>query len=158
MQNTAFRQWLEQLPGLNQWQRQRVEAELTPPTSRELTARQIEQANAATRCCPNCQSTRWYRHGQAHGLQRYRCRACGRTYNDLSNTPLAGLHRREFWLTYFNAMQAGQSIRVAAKHTGVHRNTSFRWRHRFAQQLAQEQALRAIKLLSANTYGPPRPG
>ncbi|WP_371859716.1 transposase-like zinc-binding domain-containing protein, partial [Pseudoduganella namucuonensis] len=32
----------------------------------------------ATTCtsCPHCGGAELYRHGQAHGLPRYRCRAC----------------------------------------------------------------------------------
>ncbi|WP_143133186.1 IS1 family transposase, partial [Pseudoduganella namucuonensis] len=36
----------------------------------------------ATTCtsCPHCGGAELYRHGQAHGLPRYRCRACRKTF------------------------------------------------------------------------------
>ena len=62
----------------------------------------LESASALTTClelierfgrpctsCPHCAATRIHRHGLSHGLQRYRCLACGRTFNALTGTPLA---------------------------------------------------------------------
>lgn len=46
----------------------------------------IEGRFAAEASCPHCRSERAHRHGQANGLQRYRCRECRRTFN--------ALHRR----------------------------------------------------------------
>ena len=31
------------------------------------------QGSAQARCCPHCQGTSLYLHGQVNGLQRYRC-------------------------------------------------------------------------------------
>ena len=64
-------------------------------------------------------------------MQRYRCCACGKTFSALAGTPLARLRHRERWLDYLDRMLDSQSIRTAAAALGVHRNTSFRWRHRF---------------------------
>jgi transposase-like protein len=55
----------------------------------------IESARAALLACPRCQSRAHRRHGHANGLQRFRCRACGRTFNSLSGTPMARLRHNE---------------------------------------------------------------
>jgi uncharacterized membrane protein (DUF2068 family) len=49
----------------------------------------------------------------------------------LTGTPLARLRHRGKWLDYLDDMLDGQSVRKTADRLGVHRNTSFRWRHRF---------------------------
>jgi hypothetical protein len=72
-----------------------------------------------------------HRYGYDRGLQRYRCCACKRTFNPLSGTPLARLRHRPLWLGYLDGMLDGKSVRAAAEALGVHRNTTFRWRHRF---------------------------
>ncbi len=66
-----------------------------------------------------------------HGLQRYRCVGCGRTFNALTGTPLARLRKKECWASFANSLQQSHSVREAARQIGVAKNTSFRWRHRF---------------------------
>jgi transposase-like protein len=90
----------------------------------------IEQA-ASGRPCPHCGGRRCHRCGQASGLQRFRCLGCRRTFNALTGTPLARLRKREHWLTYLQCVLDSRTVRDAAAVTGVHRTTSFRWRHRF---------------------------
>ena len=81
--------------------------------------------------CPKCHANHVVRNGQADGLQRYKCRACGVTFNALTGTPLARLRYRDKWLEQAHAMDEGLSVRKAAARMAVHRTTAFRWRHRF---------------------------
>ncbi len=69
----------------------------------------------------------------ASGLKRFKCKAdgCARTFNALTGTPLAQLHRRDAWLAYAGALDDGVSLRKAAARCGIDLTTSFRWRHRF---------------------------
>jgi transposase-like protein len=90
----------------------------------------IEQA-AARRPCPHCGCARKHRCGQASGLQRFRCRDCRRSHNALTGTPLARLRKKERWLPYLQCVLESRTVRDAARMVGVHRTTSFRWRHRF---------------------------
>ena len=41
--------------------------------------------------CPHCSSAEVRRWGRASGKPRYRCATCGKTFNPLTGTPLAGL-------------------------------------------------------------------
>jgi len=93
----------------------------------ELVQGRIGQALS----CPKCKGTKVVRNGQADGLQRYKCRGCGVTFNALTGTPLARLRHRDKWLLQAQALDQGLSVRKAAARMGVHRTTSFRWRHRF---------------------------
>ena len=91
--------------------------------------------------CPRCDDDGpVVRHGHANGLQRYKCRACGRTFNALTGTPLAQLRQREKWLIQARALDDGLSVRGAAAQMGVHRTTAFRWRHRFLKLPARVRA------------------
>lgn len=81
--------------------------------------------------CPHCKGRRIHRHGMARGLRRYKCLDCARTFNALTDTPLARLRKRDRWLKYADALNASESVRAAAVRAGVNVSTSFRWRHRF---------------------------
>ena len=81
--------------------------------------------------CPRCQSTKVMKWGSANGLKRYRCKSCKATFNALTGTPLAQLHRRELWAGHAQALADGISLRKVAARLDVHLSTAFRWRHRF---------------------------
>jgi len=71
------------------------------------------------------------RNGIAGGLQRYKCKGCGRTFNSLTRTPRARLRHRGLWLGQAQALIDGLSITKVAERLDVARSTAFRWRHRF---------------------------
>ena len=98
------------------------------------------EAAATGRPCPHCACARLHRCGFASGLQRFRCLACRRSFNALTGTPLARLRKRECWLPYIQCLLESRTVRYAALATGVHRTTSFRWRHRFAPGAARHRA------------------
>ena len=50
-------------------------------------------------------------------MKRYMCKACERTFNALTGTPLAHLQKREKWLEYARAIVDGLSLRKAAKRS-----------------------------------------
>lgn len=103
----------------------------------------IEDRGRALTPCPHCRSERVVRNGQADGLQRYKCRACGKTFNALSGTPLARLRQKGKWLAQAQVLNDGLSVQAAAQQLQVAPSTAFRWRHRF---LAQAQAVKAKAL------------
>jgi transposase-like protein len=98
----------------------------------------IAQA-AHGRPCPHCHCSRKQRCGSANGLQRFRCCDCRRTHNALTGTPLARLRKREHWLSFLQCILESRTVRDSARVTGVHRTTSFRWRHRFVAAAARDR-------------------
>ncbi|MCD2519710.1 IS1595 family transposase, partial [Massilia sp. G4R7] len=91
--------------------------------------------------------------GFASGLQRYRCLGCRRSFNALTGTPLARLRKRECWLPYIKCLLESRTVRDAALATGVHRTTSFRWRHRFAPGAARHRPAALTGIVEADeTY------
>jgi transposase-like protein len=81
--------------------------------------------------CPSRCGRRVHRWGRNGGVQRFRCTACGRSFNALTGTPLARLRRRDLWLDHAQVLNEGLSIRAAGRRLGIHHNTTFRWRHRW---------------------------
>ena len=89
MDARTFDTFLTHIAELTRAQCARVLTLLTPNVNQAHAAEFIEQAVASRLCCPRCQSKALYRHGSKSGLQRFRCRSCGRTFNSPTGTPLA---------------------------------------------------------------------
>ena len=89
--------------------------------------------------CPHCGNHGVVRWGWASDLPRYRCKACSRTFNALTKTPLANLRMKDKWAAQTEAMIEGVSTAKAASRCGVHYTTAFRWRHRFLASLAGDK-------------------
>ena len=130
MDACAFESFLTQIAQLTRAQYARVLTLLTPIVDQAHAAEFIEQAVASRLCCPRCQSKALYRHGSKSGLQRFRCRSCGRTFNSLTGTPLARLRHKSKWIAFSRCMLASSTVRKAAACVEVDKNTSLRWRHR----------------------------
>lgn len=99
----------------------------------------LGQRKVAITGCPHCGQAAIVRWGWSSGLPRYRCKACARTFNALTKTPLARLRMREKWTTQADALTDGVSVAKAARRCGVHYTTAFRWRHRFLTALSSDK-------------------
>ncbi|MGB4334509.1 MAG: IS1595 family transposase [Chromatiaceae bacterium] len=63
------------------------------------------------------------------------------------------MRRRAYWTEYARSLIAGETVRAAARRGGVHKNTSFRWRHRFLDTLAAAKPAHLHGILEADeTY------
>jgi transposase-like protein len=110
----------------------------------------IEDRLLAAPICPKCAHTQVAPWGSASGLQRYRCAACKATFNALTGTALARLRKKDKWLEYATQMEQGQSVRKSAVACDVHRNTAFRWRHRFLAGLNTDKPAALVGIAEAD--------
>lgn len=94
--------------------------------------------------CPHCRSERVGKWGSANGLARYRCKDRRVTFNALTGTPLAHLHKRELWIGHAQALVDGISLRKVAARLNVDLTTAFRWRHRFLKA-PKERKVKALE-------------
>jgi transposase-like protein len=96
--------------------------------------------------CAHCGADEIVGWGRSHGLPRYRCKACGRTFNAATGTAMARLRKKDRWLDQAQAMIESVSLAKAAERCGVHPTTAYRWRHRFlsAPALDKPQTLQGI--------------
>jgi len=146
----GFMKLLAQLPSLNQPQRLQLLAVLHPAAGLDRVVALIAEIRAPRRRCPDCACERCHRHGQANDLQRFRCCQCGRTFNDLTGTPLARLRLKAKWLDYLAELLDSRTVRSAAEHIGVHRNTAFRWRHRFLHWVKHDRPQQLTGIVEAD--------
>jgi transposase-like protein len=131
MDRAIFLEWVSRVDELTEAQRGDCLAILSGRPNAGVAAAAIELAIGADRQCPHCQTPGAEKRGMARGLQRYRCKGCGRSFNALTGTPLSGLRRKEQWLAFGQSLAKGETVDQAAARCGVAHSTAFRWRHRF---------------------------
>lgn len=85
--------------------------------------------------CPKCTSHRYRKHGKCLGIQRYRCKQCGRCFKETVNTALHGIHDKQKMLSYIDALTNQLTIRSAAATISISVQTSFSWRHKLLSSL-----------------------
>ena len=131
MNGKGFQALVAQLGELSVVQREALMAALKGRLSLDEAIDLIDRRFKAEPCCGHCGSKSVGGWSSQNGLARYRCRDCTKTFNALTGTPLAQLHRRDAWFDYAKALADGLSLRKAAARCGISLDTSFRWRHRF---------------------------
>ncbi len=131
MNSKGFRALVSQLGDLSDVQRGALITALRRKVPIDDAVQLIDTKFQADPCCGHCHSKDVRGWSSQGGLKRYRCKACSKTFNSLTGTPLAYLHRRDAWFAYAQALADGLSLRKAAKRCGIALDTSFRWRHRF---------------------------
>lgn len=144
MKAVQFSRWMAQLSSLNPEQRDQLRSKLLP------AARHSQDAIKAPSHCPHCQSRELRPWGSSGDLPRYRCKVCGKTSNALTGPPMARLRKRHLWQDYADALTQSLSVRKAAVHCGVSKNTAFLWRHRFLSRIADHQAQHASGIVEAD--------
>ncbi|WP_051317311.1 IS1595 family transposase [Ectobacillus panaciterrae] len=106
-----------------------------------------EQKHKEGLVCPHCKNHSVVRFGK-HAVksrtgevkrQRYRCKSCRQTFNDLTNTPLQRTRRPHIWIRFIECMIEGYSLRKCAGQLNgeVTHVTLFYWRHKILAALKQ---------------------
>jgi transposase-like protein len=150
MRDADFKKLLFQLKDLSVRQREKLQAHLGQENTQQKVISLIERAAAVHLACPRCRSLHFHRHGRKDGLQRFRCADCGRTFNSLTGTPLSRLRHKAKWLEYSGCLLSASTVRRAAMRVAVHKNTSFRWRHRFLTLPKTDRPERLMGILEAD--------
>lgn len=86
--------------------------------------------------CVHCGSTSLKRNGKYRTRQRYLCKDCNKTFNDLTNTPFSGSRYPEKWVSYMEMMVEGYTLPKIAKRLKIHISTAFYWRHKILNALS----------------------
>ncbi len=128
----AVTKFVRMIPSLNHDEETLIRRTLESVSDYQKVRELIESRQETKRECPHCHSNRVYRHGLVSNLQRYRCVECRKTFNSLTNTPLARLRKKELWIQYVNTMLKSTVLRTVSEELGISLNTAFKWRHRFS--------------------------
>jgi transposase-like protein len=130
MKARNFKALLKQVSGMSRSQREALSSALTEASLHEDVAGFIDSQDVTVQC-PDCDSTAVQKYGVISGLQRYRCKACRRTFNRLSGTPFSRLRRKEKWLGVMEGLAQKESLNAMSQRLKVKKDTAIRWRHRF---------------------------
>ena len=120
MKSAELMQWLATVSELTHHQRKQLEKVLKQQSDELKVLELIETSFEAKNACPCCGGVKLYRHGVVNGLQRYYCRQCQKTFNALTETPLARLRDKAKRLDYLAAMAGIQdcsTVRCRCWHT-----------------------------------------
>lgn len=91
--------------------------------------------------CPHCQSQQVSKNGReprSDGtlMQRYRCRDCGKQFNERTGTPMARLRAPSSVVAFaLNVRSEGMGVRATARSFGKSHSTLLRWEQRLANQV-----------------------
>ena len=131
MKKRKFEEILHEIPELSHDQRTCLEHELHHFDVKTHLCDLFEKRVEQNPSCLYCDSPDLIKNGFSSGLRRYRCKSCGKSFNALTGTPLAGLRKKELWFAFAECMLEAYSVRKTAKKIGVNLKTAFLWRHRF---------------------------
>lgn len=85
--------------------------------------------------CPHCGCEHVVGHGKYRGRQRYKCKSCLITFNDLSFSPMSGTHYQDKWPEYVELMCESRSIPYIAQELNISVPTAFYWRHKILNSM-----------------------
>lgn len=138
MHATEFHEVLVSAQRMNLRQLQRLAAEADRLARRAEALAEIESQVGDPPPCFYCEHTRVIRWGRSEsGLQRWRCRACLRTFNSAHGTGLARTKKRETLLAFIRNMLSPTplSCREAAREFGGDKMTAWRWRMKVCEAI-----------------------
>ena len=127
MKRGKFKQMLSELKDLSYNQKQELieRVKIVRPKNKVLAL--VDNPNG----CRHCQSKQYVKWCNESGIQRYKCKSCKKTYNQLTKTPLARLRKKEEWLSNANEMIKGSSLKATGEICNIAISTAFHWRHKF---------------------------
>jgi transposase-like protein len=91
--------------------------------------------------CPHCQSQQVTQNGREPRsddtlMQRYRCRDCGKHFNERTGTPMARLRAPSLVAAFaLNFRSEGMGVRATVRSFGKSHSTLLRWEQRLANQV-----------------------
>jgi transposase-like protein len=90
--------------------------------------------------CPHCKAESVTRFGHKGKQQRYRCKNCGKTFVETTNTVMYQSHYGEaVWKQVIRDTVAGVSIDDTATSIGISHSTAFQMRHKILLSLEAEE-------------------
>lgn len=131
MRSSEFNRVLQALGLMSVKQLQRVARDADQRARAAEAQAAIEEHAGDAPTCAYCEHDQVIRWGASEsGLQRWRCRACRRTFNSAHGTGLARTKRRDTMLAFIRNMLSPTplSCREAAREFGIDKMTAWRWR------------------------------
>lgn len=89
--------------------------------------------------CPICGKKHIQKFGSSSGIQRYRCKDCGKTFTEYTKTVFFSTKKDyETWFKYIDLMMTGLSLAKIASKCGISVLTAFRWKHKVLNAIKKQ--------------------
>jgi len=88
--------------------------------------------------CPHCGGRHYFRYGKMRGLQRFKCKDCGRTFTEYTGTWLDGIHKKSLAAPYMSLMIEHSSLDKIRRQLNINKKTAFDWRHKILSSYEQD--------------------
>jgi transposase-like protein len=133
---------LKEIGSLSTKEQSMLKTLLLSDTSKAIKIEQliIEERHSAGVVCPHCGCIEGVsRNGhRKDGKQRYLCTHCGKSSVANTNSIVSGTRKDlDTWKQFIRCMVNGYSVRKSAEVCGIHKNTSFIWRHKVLDALTK---------------------
>lgn len=87
-------------------------------------------------CCPFCKSNHFIKFGKYHGIQRYKCKYCDKTFSNSTNSLWKYLkYPPEKWIKFLELLIERRTLLYCAKALKISIVTAFNWRHKILHGL-----------------------
>ena len=90
----------------------------------------ICKSGSSHQSCPMCQSSKFKKHGLYKDWQRYKCKTCDRTFNELTGTVWHYIHDKNKFRQYFQCLAEQKTLKQCTLDLGICMQTAFYWRHK----------------------------
>jgi transposase-like protein len=113
---------------------------LTPAERKNLITRLVGETEVADyitlnmgskSSCSFCGDSNILKFGKVKGKQRYKCKACNRTFNIFTRTWLARNHKIELVNDFVRLLNQKKSITEILRTLNINRNTAYSWRRKY---------------------------
>lgn len=115
-----------------------------PQVSKKGCAELIPGHGSETPNCPHCAAKasmgNVVKKGYINGVQRYKCKACGKYFMPTTGTAFARSRKdADTWRKFIQLTISGASIRVCKEECGLSTQIAFDWRHKVLHVFEQNQ-------------------
>ncbi|MGL5751339.1 MAG: transposase, partial [Paraclostridium sp.] len=121
---------------LNSYELEELESKVEELLGKSLSQKQIiklvEEAkfNRGEKC-PNCEKTWIIKNGKIKGRQKYKCKSCGKQFDEFTNSPLSNTKLPlKIWNKFCKLMFQGLSLNESREELKLTIKTLFYMRHR----------------------------
>ena len=89
--------------------------------------------------CPICGKKHIQKFGNSSGIQRYRCKDCGKTFTEYTKTVFFSTKKDyDTWFKYIDLMMTGLSLAKIANKLNMSVLTAFHWRHKVLNAIRKQ--------------------
>lgn len=157
MRHQEFSRFLASLEDLSPTQIEGAQAKLMDLRRQTAAISEIETRTTNDHTCPFCGGTDRHRWGRTRTkVQRYRCKACLKTYSGRTGSVIGRLHRPDLFMAVLRDMldtSTPLSVRKLAHWLGLNKYTVWRWRMLMFSIIRSSQAVSFSGIIEADeTY------